>query len=75
VRGIGPFGWHAVYFSVLCLLASFIFYGVGRRVEGKLGEAGGTGERMSYLDALFLGVTSATGAGLGNVGVLPPSDT
>lgn len=51
----------------MCLVASFIFYGVGRNVESKLGDADGIGERMSYLDALFLGVTSATGAGLGNV--------
>ncbi|KAI5842328.1 cation transport protein-domain-containing protein [Tricharina praecox] len=74
LNSIGTLGWHAIYFSAMCLVASFIFYGVGRNVESKLGDADGIGERMSYLDALFLGVTSATGAGLGNV-VLSRLDT
>lgn len=50
-----------VYFLTLCLIASVIFYGVGKRAGARKGE------EMGYLDALFLGVTSATGAGLGNV--------
>jgi Trk-type K+ transport system membrane component len=43
----------------MLLLAAILFYGVGRRVGGDA--------QMSFLDAVFLGVTSATGAGLGNV--------
>lgn len=54
-----------VYFSTLCLIASVIFYGVGKRAGARKGE------EMGYLDALFLGVTSATGAGLGNVCPIP----
>ncbi|KAF8245049.1 TrkH-domain-containing protein [Wilcoxina mikolae CBS 423.85] len=60
-RRLGPLGWHAVYFSILCLIASVIFYAVGKRKGAQAGE------KLDYLDAVFLGVTSATGAGLGNV--------
>ncbi|KAI5786157.1 cation transport protein-domain-containing protein [Pyronema domesticum] len=61
LNALGPFGWHAVYFASICLVASWILYGVGARAGAKRGE------KLGYLDAVFLGVTSATGAGLGNV--------
>lgn len=71
-KRISPLGWHGIYFATICLVASFIFYGIGRRVESRRGPAvpgsDGSFEQMDYLDALFLGVTSATGAGLVNVG-------
>jgi hypothetical protein len=50
----------------MLLLAAVLFYGVGRRVGGDA--------QLSFLDSVFLGVTSATGAGLGNV-VMSKLDT
>ncbi|KAI5812903.1 cation transport protein-domain-containing protein [Pyronema omphalodes] len=61
LNDLGPFGWHAVYFVSISLIASWILYGVGARTGARQGE------KLGYLDAVFLGVTSVTGAGLGNV--------
>lgn len=47
-------------------MAAVVFYGVGKRAGG--------GAEMEFLDAVFLGITSATGAGHGNV-VLSRLDT
>ena len=69
LKGLGPLGWHVLYFFVLCLVASVLLYGVGQGAEaagaGQQKQQYGAG--MGYLDAVFLGVTSITGAGLANV--------
>lgn len=68
LNGLGPLGWHALYFFVLCLIASVMLYGVGQRAAAAGTSQGQQyGARMGYLDAVFLGVTSITGAGLSNV--------
>jgi hypothetical protein len=67
LKRIGPLGWHGIYFTILCLLSSVLLYAVGR---GGI-VADGPDEKMGYLDAVFLDVTSVTGAGLINVGSRP----
>lgn len=64
LRGTGPVGGHVVYFFCLCVVSSVLFYFAGRRA-GASDDA--LGEKMGLLDAVFLSVTSATGAGLNNV--------
>ncbi|KAI5779135.1 cation transport protein-domain-containing protein [Geopyxis carbonaria] len=54
VNLLGGLGWHVVWLFTICFTGSLALYGLGK---GELG----------FLDAAYLSITAATGAGLGNV--------